>query len=90
MKDFQYITSQHPAYIESLYQDFVQNPASVDPELKKFFEGFDFAISTVGGIGNRQKAMGNGQGSKEARGKEARGNGQGAMVNGQWAVGNGQ
>jgi 2-oxoglutarate dehydrogenase E1 component len=46
MKDFQYITSQHPQYIESLYQDFVKDPASVDPEFRKFFEGFDFAINT--------------------------------------------
>jgi 2-oxoglutarate dehydrogenase E1 component len=48
MKDFSYITQSHPAYIESLYKDFVQNPESVDPELRKFFEGFDFAIS--GGV----------------------------------------
>src|SRR4029079_6051292 len=46
MKDFSYITQSHPAYIESLYNDFVQNPESVDPELRKFFEGFDFAISS--------------------------------------------
>ncbi|TAJ54005.1 MAG: 2-oxoglutarate dehydrogenase E1 component [Chitinophagaceae bacterium] len=45
MKDFSYITNSHPAYIESLYQDFVKDPASVDPDLKKFFEGFDFAVS---------------------------------------------
>ncbi len=44
MKDFSYITSQHPQFIENLYQDYVADPASVDPELKKFFEGFDFAI----------------------------------------------
>ncbi len=44
MKDFSYITSSSPAFIESLYQDFVKDPASVDPELKKFFEGFDFAV----------------------------------------------
>ena len=44
MKDFSYITNSHPAFIENLYQDFVKNPKSVDPELKKFFEGFDFAI----------------------------------------------
>jgi 2-oxoglutarate dehydrogenase E1 component len=56
MKDFQYITSQHPAYIESLYQDFVQNPASVDPELKKFFEGFDFAIANATANGNGKPA----------------------------------
>jgi 2-oxoglutarate dehydrogenase E1 component len=44
MKDFSYITNSHPQFIESLYQDFVKNPDSIDPELKKFFEGFDFAI----------------------------------------------
>ena len=32
MKDFSYITQSHPAYIESLYQDYVQDPESVDPE----------------------------------------------------------
>src|SRR5215204_5197816 len=46
MKDFQYITSQHPAFVENLYQDFVKNPESVDPEFRKFFEGFDFAIAS--------------------------------------------
>lgn len=45
MKDFQYITNSSPAYIESLYQEFVQNPEAVDPEFRKFFEGFDFAVS---------------------------------------------
>ncbi len=47
MKDFSYISNQHPAYIESLYNDFTKDPSSIDPELKKFFEGFDFAVSTV-------------------------------------------
>jgi len=45
MKDFSYITSSHPSFIENLYQDFVKDPNSVDPEMKKFFEGFDFAVS---------------------------------------------
>ena len=45
MKDYSFITNSHPAFIESLYQDFVKDPNSVDPELKKFFEGFDFAVS---------------------------------------------
>jgi 2-oxoglutarate dehydrogenase E1 component len=45
MKDFSYITHSHPAYIESLYNDFINNPESVDPEYRKFFEGFDFALS---------------------------------------------
>ncbi|MFL5739730.1 MAG: 2-oxoglutarate dehydrogenase E1 component [Flavisolibacter sp.] len=46
MKDFSYITQSHPAYIEGLYKDYIQNPDSIDPEYRKFFEGFDFAIST--------------------------------------------
>ena len=45
MKDFSYITNSHPGYIESLYREFLQNPTSVDPDLVKFFQGFDFAIS---------------------------------------------
>lgn len=44
MKDFQYITSSHPAYIEGLYNDFVKDPNSVDVDMRKFFEGFDFAV----------------------------------------------
>jgi len=47
MKDFSYITSSHPAFIEQLYQNFVQTPESIDPDLRKFFEGFDFAISNL-------------------------------------------
>jgi 2-oxoglutarate dehydrogenase E1 component len=45
MKDFQYITNSHPSYIEGLYQDFVKDPASIDEEMRKFFEGFDFAVA---------------------------------------------
>ncbi len=52
MKDFSYITSASPAFIESLYQDFVKDPASVDPEFRKFFEGFDFAYDRAGANGH--------------------------------------
>lgn len=47
MKDFSYITNSHPAFIENLYQEFLKDPNSTDPDLKKFFEGFDFAISNA-------------------------------------------
>lgn len=47
MKDFSYITHSHPAFIESMYHDFVNDPASIDPDMRKFFEGFDFAISNA-------------------------------------------
>ena len=52
MKDFSYITNSSPAFIENLYRDFVNNPESVDPEMRKFFEGFDFALSNVVANGN--------------------------------------
>ncbi|MFM9907918.1 MAG: 2-oxoglutarate dehydrogenase E1 component [Chitinophagaceae bacterium] len=47
MKDFSYITSSHPQFIENLYKDFVNDPNSIDPDLKKFFEGFDYAIGST-------------------------------------------
>jgi 2-oxoglutarate dehydrogenase E1 component len=52
MKDFSYVTASHPAYIESLYNDYTANPETVDPELRKFFEGFDFASSKIVANGN--------------------------------------
>src|SRR5580700_4572188 len=45
MKDYSFITNSHPEYIENLYRDFLKDPSSIDPEMKKFFEGFDFAFS---------------------------------------------
>ncbi len=53
MKDFSFVTSSHPGYIENLYKEFVNNPDSIDTDLRKFFEGFDFAVS-----GNNGKANG--------------------------------
>ena len=44
MKDFSYITSSSPEFIESMYHEFVADPESVDQEFRKFFEGFDFAV----------------------------------------------
>ncbi len=52
MKDFQYITNSHPGYIENIYKDFVQNPESVDPDMRKFFEGFDFALANAKSTSN--------------------------------------
>lgn len=61
MKDFSYITNSHPEFIENLYRDFVKDPNSIDPEMRKFFEGFDFAIANnaikVNGNGNGHEAV---------------------------------
>ncbi len=43
--NFSFITNAHPAVIEGMYQDYKSNPESIDPEYKKFFDGFDFAIA---------------------------------------------
>ncbi len=47
MKDFSYITNSHPSYIESLYHDYVENPENIDQDLRKFFDGFDFALNNA-------------------------------------------
>ena len=52
MKDFSFVTSSHPGYIENLYKEFVNNPDSIDTDLRKFFEGFDFAVSGSNGKSN--------------------------------------
>ncbi len=52
MKDFSYITSSSPAFIENMYREFVKDPNSVDPEMKKFFEGFDFAVGNGASASN--------------------------------------
>lgn len=44
--------SSHPSYIESLYQDFQKDSSTIDPEWKKFFEGFDFALTKANGTNN--------------------------------------
>ena len=48
MKDFSFITSSHPSYIENLYTDFKKDPESIDVDLRKFFEGFDYASNFNG------------------------------------------
>ena len=58
MKDFQYITSSHPAYIENLYNDYKKDPESIDMDMRKFFDGFDFAIESGSGTNNGKVANG--------------------------------
>jgi 2-oxoglutarate dehydrogenase E1 component len=56
MKDFSYVTGPSPDYVESLYNDFVKDAAAVDPEWKKFFEGFDFAVAAAPANGKAEAA----------------------------------
>jgi len=49
MSDYSFIHNAHPAYIESMYQRFVDNPASVDSDWYHFFKGFEFAETAFAG-----------------------------------------
>jgi len=73
MKDFSYITNSHPSFIEGLYQEFLGNPEAVDPELRKFFEGFDFAMASGKAAANGSP---NGQATAGTSSKLAPQNGQ--------------
>jgi 2-oxoglutarate dehydrogenase E1 component len=46
MEPVSFISNATPDYIESLYETYKREPDAIDQELKKFFEGFDFAVST--------------------------------------------
>ncbi len=65
MKDFSFVSNAHPAYIESLYKDFLKDPETVDAEWVHFFEGFDFAVLNANG-----KQGGNGKLSPKQISKE--------------------
>lgn len=56
MDNYTYISGGTPEYLENLYKDFKANPASVDVEFRKFFEGFDFATLNYNGKGGSVSA----------------------------------
>ena len=43
MSNYSYLSNADPKAIEALYQQYSQDPSSVEEGWKKFFEGFDFA-----------------------------------------------
>ncbi|MBK7523557.1 MAG: 2-oxoglutarate dehydrogenase E1 component [Saprospiraceae bacterium] len=49
MSKFSYVFNAHPAYIESIYKQYLQDPASVEEGWRVFFEGFDFGLNDMSG-----------------------------------------
>lgn len=43
MEPFSYIANSEAAYLDELYEQYRQDPASIDPSWQKFFEGFEFS-----------------------------------------------
>lgn len=50
----QYATRDNADYIDSLYQQYQQNPNSVSLEWRKFFEGVDFASNSTLGLSENE------------------------------------
>ena len=44
--ELSYLNNAHPAFLESMYNDYVQNPDGIDQEYRKFFDGFHFALAS--------------------------------------------
>lgn len=49
MDNLSYLTNAHASYIESLYKSYQDDPASVEVEWQKFFEGFDLGRREAAG-----------------------------------------
>lgn len=54
--DFSFIANAHPSYIEGLYKDYSQDPASIDQSWATFFKGFDYASGNGNGNGHSNGA----------------------------------
>ncbi len=52
MDKYSYIANADTVVIENLYQQYTENPNSVDASWQKFFEGFDFQINKFGSNGH--------------------------------------
>lgn len=43
MNDFSFITNAHPNFIDSLYEQYQQDPEQVEASWRNFFKGYDYA-----------------------------------------------
>ena len=58
-KDYSYVSNAHPEFIDNIYQEYLDNPETVDRDWKIFFEGFDFTkdtaeLDSAGGISPKE------------------------------------
>ena len=53
MTDYSFIANAHPSYIDSLYEQFQDNPDALDESWRLFFRGFDYGFKEDGN-GNGQ------------------------------------
>ena len=51
MDRYSYISNAEVGYLDQLYQNYKNNPASVDHTWQKFFEGYEFSLQRFGDAG---------------------------------------
>ena len=56
MSNYSYLANADPKAIEALYQQFTQDPSSIDEGWKKFFEGFEFAQEAFPVLSGNEKS----------------------------------
>ena len=49
MDRFSFLNAAHTQFFADLYDQYIQNPDSVEPSWRSFFQGFDFGMSTYNG-----------------------------------------
>jgi len=48
MEKFSFLNATYSAYYADLYDSYLKNPDAIEPSLRSFFQGFDFASSSYG------------------------------------------
>ncbi|WP_299215328.1 2-oxoglutarate dehydrogenase E1 component [uncultured Dokdonia sp.] len=52
MDRFSFLNAAHTAYFSELYDQYLQNPDSVEPSWRAFFQGFDFGMESSEAVSN--------------------------------------
>ena len=49
MDKFSFLGALHSNMVEQMYDEYIENPESLDQEWRRFFQGFDFAKQVYSG-----------------------------------------
>ena len=56
MDKFSFLNAAHTAYFAELYDQYIQNPDSVEPSWRAFFQGFDFGLESSEAVSDQMGA----------------------------------
>ena len=48
MDKYSFLNAAHTAYFADLYEQYLENPDSIEPSWKAFFQGYDFGSESYG------------------------------------------